>query len=91
MRRDSTFARAAAVLVALMICLLAPMSAYAVQQKDKAETELPGENEYADVQYGALLLLNQWLDDRPAALCWAWLCPDDAIFRIRTCSCFRSA
>ena len=59
MRRDSTFARAAAVLVALMICLLAPMSAYAVQQKDKAETELPGENEYADVQYGALLLLNR--------------------------------
>ncbi|MFR2459226.1 MAG: hypothetical protein ACLTAO_08720, partial [Christensenellales bacterium] len=66
MRRDSTFARAAAVLVALMICLLAPMSAYAVQQKDKAETELPGENEYADVQYGALLLLNQWLDDAEA-------------------------
>ena len=66
MRRDSTFARAAAVFVALMICLLAPMSAYAVQQKDKAETELPGENEYADVQYGALLLLNQWLDDAEA-------------------------
>ncbi len=66
MRRDSTFVRAAAVLVALMICLLAPMSAYAVQQKDKAETELPGENEYADVQYGALLLLNQWLDDAEA-------------------------
>ena len=68
MRRISTLIRIAAACMAMMICLLAPPAAYAIQSKSTPESVLTDENADAqmDVQHGAVLLLNQWLDDAEA-------------------------
>ena len=59
MHKTTSFSKAAALFVALMLCIMAPMSAYAVQVEAAPAAEQVDVDAPVSIAGGALLLINQ--------------------------------